>query len=145
MFNTKFYKNRWRPLSFRRIWFFYFFLSWRQNIKIRCIHEAFSVRKSKSSNYKKELCEIGEEAIWKSRFTSFSKFYLYKVNLKIFGKFSMHFSIIKKEEWKIIRHNVVQTYKKWEKTVVREFNISFALIFRKWKKELSNLTPDIPN
>ena len=30
--------------------FFYFFLSWHQIIKIRCIHEAFSVRKLKSSN-----------------------------------------------------------------------------------------------
>ena len=30
--------------------FFYFFLSWHQIIKIRCIHEAFSVRKPKWSN-----------------------------------------------------------------------------------------------
>ena len=50
MFDTKFYTNRWRPLNFRRIWFFYFFLSWRQILKIRCIHEASSVRKPKSSN-----------------------------------------------------------------------------------------------
>ena len=50
MFNTKFYKNRWRTLNFRRIWFFNFFLSWCQIIKIRCIYEAFSVRKPKSSN-----------------------------------------------------------------------------------------------
>ena len=50
MFGTKFYKNRWRPSNFRRIWFFYFFLSWHQILKIRCIHEDFSVRKPKSSN-----------------------------------------------------------------------------------------------
>ena len=50
MFYTKFYKNRWRPLNFRRLWFFYFFLSWHQIIKIRCIHKAFSVRKPKLSN-----------------------------------------------------------------------------------------------
>ena len=30
--------------------FFYFFVSWHQIIKIRCIHEAFSVRKPKLSN-----------------------------------------------------------------------------------------------
>ena len=52
--------------NFRRIWFFYFFsldiklystsndikwsISWHQIIEIRCIHEAFSVRKPKSSN-----------------------------------------------------------------------------------------------
>ena len=71
IFDIKFYKNRWRPLNFRLIWFFNFFLSGHQIIKIRCIHEDFSVRKPKSSNLKKELREIGEEAIWHSRFTSF--------------------------------------------------------------------------
>ena len=35
--------------------------------------------------------------------------------------------------------------KKWEKVVVYEFNISFTLIFRKWKIVLSNLTLGIPN
>ena len=35
--------------------------------------------------------------------------------------------------------------KKWEKIVFYEFNISFALIFRKWKIVLNNLTPGIPN
>ena len=35
--------------------------------------------------------------------------------------------------------------KKWEKVVFYEFNISFGLIFRKWKTLLNNLTLDIPN
>ena len=35
--------------------------------------------------------------------------------------------------------------KKWEKIVFYELNISFALIFRKWKMALNNLTLDIPN
>ena len=30
--------------------------------------------------------------------------------------------------------------KKWEKIVFYEFNISFELIFRKWKMVLNNLT-----
>ena len=62
MFGTKFYKNRWRPSNFRRIWFFYFFLSWHQILKIRCIHEDFSVRKPKSSNglpWKRTLWNMG--------------------------------------------------------------------------------------
>ena len=35
--------------------------------------------------------------------------------------------------------------KKWEKIVFYEFNISFELIFRKWKMVLNNLTLGIPN
>ena len=35
--------------------------------------------------------------------------------------------------------------KKSEKIVFYEFNISFALIFRKWKMVLNNLTLGIPN
>ena len=50
IFDTKFCKNRSRPLNFRRIFIFLLFLSSRQIIKIRCFHEASSVRKPKSSN-----------------------------------------------------------------------------------------------
>ena len=35
--------------------------------------------------------------------------------------------------------------KKWEKIVFYEFNISFALTFRKWKTVLNILTLGIPN
>ena len=35
--------------------------------------------------------------------------------------------------------------KKGEKIFFYEFNISFALIFRKWKMVLNNLTLGIPN
>ena len=35
--------------------------------------------------------------------------------------------------------------KKWEKIVFYELNISFALILRKWKMVLINLTLDISN
>ena len=35
--------------------------------------------------------------------------------------------------------------KKWEKIGFNEFNISFALVFRKWKMVLNNLTLGIPN
>ena len=35
--------------------------------------------------------------------------------------------------------------KKWEKIVLYEFNISCALIFRKWNMVLDNLTLGIPN
>ena len=35
--------------------------------------------------------------------------------------------------------------KKWENIVLYEFNISFALIFRKWKMVLNNLTVGISN
>ena len=50
MFHTKFCKNRWRLLNFRRIWIFLFFLPWHQILKIRFIHKASSVRNPKSSN-----------------------------------------------------------------------------------------------
>ena len=50
MFDTKFCENWSKSLNFRRIWIFLFFLSWHQIIIIRCIHEAFSLRKPKSSN-----------------------------------------------------------------------------------------------
>ena len=35
--------------------------------------------------------------------------------------------------------------KKWEKIVFYEFNIIFALIFRKWKVIFNNVTLGIPN
>ena len=35
--------------------------------------------------------------------------------------------------------------RKWEKIVFYEYDISFALIFRKWKIVLNNLTLGIPN
>ena len=38
------------------------------------------------SPLKKELCEIGEEAIWESRFTSFFTFRSFQINSKIFCK-----------------------------------------------------------
>ena len=50
MFGTQFCKNQSRPSKSRRIWIFVFFLSWHHILKIRCIHEAPSVRKPKSSN-----------------------------------------------------------------------------------------------
>ena len=67
------------PLNFRGIWIFLFFLSWYQMFKIRCIHEASSVKEAKIKQHtssKKQLCEIGEEAKWESRFTSFFLYYL---------------------------------------------------------------------
>ena len=74
MFNTKFYKNRWRPLNFRRIWFFYFFFIVTSNYKNSMYPRSFlcgEAKIKKRTRSKKELCEIGEEAIWESRFTSF--------------------------------------------------------------------------
>ena len=72
MFDTKFYKNRWRPLNFRRIWFFFIVTS---NYKNSMYPRSFLCEEAKIKQrtpLKKELCEIGEEAIWASRFTSFS-------------------------------------------------------------------------
>ena len=40
---------------------------------------------------------------------------------------------------------LIKLMEKWERNVFYEFNISFALIFRKWKMVLNNLTLDIPN
>ena len=59
MFDTKFYKNRWRTLNFRRIWFFYFFLSWHQIIKIRCIHEATMWGSQNQATY-----SLKERTLW---------------------------------------------------------------------------------
>ena len=50
MFHTKFGENWSRPLIFKLIWIFEFFLSWYQILKFRCIHEASSVRKPKPHN-----------------------------------------------------------------------------------------------
>ena len=50
IFQTKFGENRSRPLIFRLIKFFKFFISRYQILKFRCIHEASLVRKPKSSN-----------------------------------------------------------------------------------------------
>ena len=74
MFDTQFYKNRWRPLNFRRIWFFYFFFIMTSNYKNSMYPRSFLCKEAKIKQrtpLKKELCEIGEEAIWESRFTSF--------------------------------------------------------------------------
>ena len=71
MFDTKFYKNRWRPLNFRRIWFVLIVTSNYKNlIYPRCFLCEEAENKQRTP-FKKELCEIGEEAIWESRFTSF--------------------------------------------------------------------------
>ena len=47
IFDTKFFENRSGPFNFERNWIF---LSWYQILKIRCVHEASSVRKPKLSN-----------------------------------------------------------------------------------------------
>ena len=74
MFDTKFYKNRWRPLNFRRIWFFYLFFIVTSNYKNSMYPRSFLCEEAKIKQrtpLKKELCEIGEEAIRESQFTSF--------------------------------------------------------------------------
>ena len=86
--------------------------------------------------------------------------YVYKINLKIFWhlaqgtfglgpQFSTHFSTIKTEEMKDYSTQCCSNlWNQWEKIVFYEFNISFTLIFRKWKMILNNLcryTVDIPN
>ena len=70
-------------------------------LKIRCIREASSVRKPKSSHLlpqKKQLCEIGEEAIWESRFTSF---FLVNIQFLIFVVEKKSLSILcMSENWR---------------------------------------------
>ena len=45
-------------------------------------------------------------------------------------QFSAHLSIKKKrKKWKIIRHNVVQNYEKWEKMVLIEKNFEQNIYF----------------
>ena len=66
--------NRWSPLNFRRIWFFYFFLIVTSNYKNLMYPRSFRCEEAKIKQrtpLKKELCEIGEETIWESWFTSF--------------------------------------------------------------------------
>ena len=73
MFDIKFFKNWSRPLNFRRILFFYFFIG-TSNYKNSMYPRSFLSEEAKIKQrtfLKKELCEIGEEAIWESRFTSF--------------------------------------------------------------------------
>ena len=59
MFHTKFGENRSRPLIFRIIWTFEFFLSWYQISKFQYIHEASSVWKPKSSFLKSVRAQYG--------------------------------------------------------------------------------------
>ena len=84
--------------------------------------------------------------------------YMYKVNLNFFWhlaqgtlfggrlgpQFSTHFSIIKMEEMKDYSTQCCSNLWKNEKRLFffYAFNISFALIFRKWKMVLNNLTVD---
>ena len=78
MFDTKFYKNRWRPLNFRGIRFFLFFFIVTSNYKNSMYPRSFLCEEAKIKQrtpLKEELREIGEEAIWESRFTSF--FYIF--------------------------------------------------------------------
>ena len=73
MFHTKFGENRSRPSFFRRIWI-KFFLMVISNFKISMYPWSFLCEEAKTKQHtssKKELCEIGEEAIWESRFTCF--------------------------------------------------------------------------
>ena len=62
------------PLNFRRIWFFYYFFIVISNYKNLMYPRSFLCEEAKIKQrtpLKKKLCEIGEEAIWESRFTSF--------------------------------------------------------------------------
>ena len=64
-----------RPLNFRRIWFFCFFTV-TSNYKNSMYLRSFLCEEAKIEQrtpWKKELCEIGEEEICGSRFTSFFK------------------------------------------------------------------------
>ena len=82
MFDNEFFLNRLRPLNFRRIWFFNHFivtLNFKNSMYPRSfLSEEAKVKRHTSS--KKELCEIGEEAIWESRFTCF--FQIKKISVK---------------------------------------------------------------
>ena len=87
--------------------------------------------------------------------------YMYKVNLNIFWhlaqgtflggciglQFSTHFSMIKTKEIEDYSTQCCSNLSKNKKRFFfsYEFNISFPLIFRKWKIVLNNLTLGIPN
>ena len=74
MFDTKFCENQSSPLNFRRILIFLFFFIVTSNFINSMYPRSFLYEEAKikqSTPSKKELCEIGEEAIWESRFTSF--------------------------------------------------------------------------
>ena len=93
MFDTKFYKNRCRPLNFRRIWFLYIFFIVTSNYKNSMYPRSFLCEEAKIKQrtpLKKELCKIGKEAIWGSRFTSF--FFLHRswrcTSVHVCGTFS---------------------------------------------------------
>ena len=73
IFDTKFCKNWSRALNFRRIWFFNLFIV-TSNHKNSMYPPSFLCEETEIKQrtfLKKELCEIGEEAVWESRFTSF--------------------------------------------------------------------------
>ena len=104
MFDTKFYKNRWRPLSFRPIWFFYFFFIVTSHYKNLMYPQSFLCAEAKIKQrtpLKKQLCEIGEEAIWESRFTSFLLSIL--VTLKFVHSTSEHSLILRFETSAILK------------------------------------------
>ena len=94
MFDTKFYKNRWRPLNFRRIWLFYFFFIMTSNYKNSMYPRSFLCEEAKIKQrtpLKKELCEIGEKAIWESRFTSFFTIVTFSFTIGIITVLSLKF------------------------------------------------------
>ena len=79
MFDTKFCENRWSLLSFRRICFYFIFFTATANFKNSMYLRSFLCEEAEikqNTSSKKTICEIGEETIWESRFTSFYFFLL---------------------------------------------------------------------
>ena len=76
---------------------------------------------------------------------------MYKVNLKIFWRlaqgtlFSQFQHNKNKRNERLFDTMLFKLMKTWEKIVFYELNISFALIFLKWKMLLNNPTLGIPN
>ena len=71
---TKFCENQSRLLNFKRIWIFLFFFIVTSNFKNSMYPRSFlceEVKIKQRNSSKKQLCKIGEEAIWESRFASF--------------------------------------------------------------------------
>ena len=69
-----FSENQSSPLNFRRIFYFLFFFIVTANFKNSMYPRSFFFDEAKIKQHtssKKQLCEIGEQAIWESRFTCF--------------------------------------------------------------------------
>ena len=115
MFDIKFCENRSRPSNFRRFRIFLFFSSWYHILKFRCIHEASSVGKPKSSNILSQRKNFVKSAKLEIGIPIHLLFFYFFITYRVFKKKVLLFIIYDRMCWDIeqtfgIRTEIPQVY-----------------------------------